>query len=349
VARIRVVLDACVLLPYQLADLLLRLADPEMYEPLWSEAILDEVQRNLVAKFNLAPEKAMKRFDHMHAAFPNALVVGHEDLEDVMATDPKDRHVAAAAVRGNAALIVTANTRDFPHEALAPYDIQTAHPDDFLQDQLDLSPALTLECLERQRAEYTRPQFTFTEFHMTLTTTVPGFAALAAAAERASRTIEGPAPLEIVSPEAAHQAFFPEQNPEPSDPLGAAYLWWSALLAKSELTDALHALQICATFAVLARLLVGVQVGNLLRRGKRASSPRAISPRVRRVHPFIVVHRANRRAGHRVVYPYLARVRLICCEPVDSTRPDTQGPAVGRRWDDAVRRAVFPTTTTSLT
>ena len=36
-ARIRVVLDACVLLPYQLAALLLRLADAEMYEPLWSD------------------------------------------------------------------------------------------------------------------------------------------------------------------------------------------------------------------------------------------------------------------------------------------------------------------------
>ena len=77
---------------------------------------------------------------------------------------------------------------------------------------------------------------------MTLAKTVPGFAALAAAVEWDSRTIEGPAPLEIVSAEAAHQAFFPEQDPEPSDPLGAAYLWWSALLAKSELTDALHAL-----------------------------------------------------------------------------------------------------------
>ena len=38
-------LDACVLLPYQLADLLLRLADAELYEPLWSEEILDEVER----------------------------------------------------------------------------------------------------------------------------------------------------------------------------------------------------------------------------------------------------------------------------------------------------------------
>lgn len=56
-ARIRVILDACVLVPYQLADLLLRLADAELYDPLWSEAILDEVQRNLVTTFGVPSEK----------------------------------------------------------------------------------------------------------------------------------------------------------------------------------------------------------------------------------------------------------------------------------------------------
>lgn len=242
-ARIRVVLDACVLLPYQLADLLLRLAEGDMYEPLWSDAILDEVERNLIVKFNVSPEKAAKRLERMRAAFPDASVSGHEHLVDAMTTDPKDRHVAAVAVGGDAALIVTANTRDFPREALAPYNIHAVHPDEFLQDQLDLSPAVTLDTLRRQRTEYTRPQFTFTEFYMALAATVPGFATLAAAAEQDSLHSEnGPAPLEIVSSEAALEAFFPGHAPEPSEALGAAYLWWSALLAESDLTDVLHAL-----------------------------------------------------------------------------------------------------------
>jgi len=43
-------LDACVLLPYQLCDLLLRLAEAEMYRPLWSAEILDEVRRNLLRR-----------------------------------------------------------------------------------------------------------------------------------------------------------------------------------------------------------------------------------------------------------------------------------------------------------
>ena len=191
-ARVRVVLDACVLLPYQLAYLLLRLADEELYEPLWSDAILDEVERNLIAKFNVSPETAAKPLERMRAAFPEATVTGYEHLVDAMTTDPKDRHVAAAlGVGGDAALIVTANIRDFPREALAPYNIQAVHPDEFLQDQLDLSPAVTLESLWRQRAEYTRPQFTFIEFCMTLATTVPGFATLAANAKQDSLHLEG--------------------------------------------------------------------------------------------------------------------------------------------------------------
>ncbi|MFN8229033.1 MAG: PIN domain-containing protein [Mycobacterium sp.] len=241
-SRIRVVLDACVLLPYPLADLLLRLADAELYEPLWSEVILDEVHRNLITTFGVPAEKATRRLHHMRSAFPNAAVTGYDDLIDAMTTDPKDRHVAAAAVRGNAALIVTANLRDFPPEALAPYDIEAVHPDDFLQDQLDLSPALTLQCLRQQRAEYTRPQFSFTEFYRSLAVTVPGFAALAAAADLASLPTDGPAPLEIVTAEAARQAFFPDHDPQPYDPLGAACLWWMALLDRAELITALHSL-----------------------------------------------------------------------------------------------------------
>lgn len=65
----------------------------------------------------------------MRAAFPNASVNGYQHLIAAMTNDAKDRHVAAAAVRGNAALIVTANLRDFPPAALEQYDIEAVHED----------------------------------------------------------------------------------------------------------------------------------------------------------------------------------------------------------------------------
>lgn len=131
-----VVLDACVLIPMPTADLLLRLATAKQFRPLWSNKILDEVERNLVKKLNIKPSQARSRVDAMRNFFPDALVEHYEGLIPAMTNDPKDRHVLAAAVRAGAELIVTSNTKDFPATTLNPYDIGVRSPDDFLLDQL---------------------------------------------------------------------------------------------------------------------------------------------------------------------------------------------------------------------
>ncbi|WP_193044365.1 hypothetical protein [Mycolicibacterium baixiangningiae] len=180
----------------------------------------------------------------MASAFPNATVTGFEHLVPAMSTDPKDRHVAAAAVRGGAALIVTANTRDFPPEALARYDIEVIHPDDFLQDQLDLAGATVLTCLQQHRSAYTRPQFTVTECYLGLERTVPAFARAAIQAElsQAGHQPGDPLPIEIRTGDEAFGAFFPDGEPTPDEPRGAAFIWWEALRGKAEFLDVLHAL-----------------------------------------------------------------------------------------------------------
>lgn len=100
--RFPVLLDACVLVPYPLCDLLLRLADADMYRPLWSAQILDEVERTLINRMGVSPAKARRRLDQMRSAFPTASVEGYQDLVPAMTNDPKDRHVLAAAVRARA-------------------------------------------------------------------------------------------------------------------------------------------------------------------------------------------------------------------------------------------------------
>ena len=63
-ADYRVVLDACVLIPMPLADTLLRMAEaPRLYLPRWSQAIMDEVTRNLIAKWDMAHEKGNPLLD----------------------------------------------------------------------------------------------------------------------------------------------------------------------------------------------------------------------------------------------------------------------------------------------
>ncbi|WP_344106957.1 PIN domain-containing protein [Nocardiopsis rhodophaea] len=154
------------LYPAYLCDTFLRLASAGAYRPLWSRDVLDELSRN-VAQRGVAPDCVERRIAHMDRAFPDATVRGYETLVEGMENHPKDRHVLAAAARAGAEVIVTFNTRDFPDASLKPYDILAVHPDDFLLDQLDIYPGLTLRALERQAASYRRDP-----------TTVPGVLAL---------------------------------------------------------------------------------------------------------------------------------------------------------------------------
>ena len=93
----------------------------------------------------------------MNEAFPDALVQGCESLIPSMTNHEKDRHVLAAAVRANAEVIVTFNLNDFPDESLLAYDIKALHPDDFLLDQLDLYPEITIRGVENIAAGYESP------------------------------------------------------------------------------------------------------------------------------------------------------------------------------------------------
>jgi hypothetical protein len=175
-----VVLDACVLVPIRLATTLLWLAESGLFQPLWSEPILDEVQRNL-PKVGVTPEQASRRVAMMRDAFgAEALIDGFDDLIEQMTCDTKDRHVLAAAVRGGADLVVTFNLKDFPDEAGAPYGIGICHPDSFLLQLLGEHADTVIATLEHETAAFRNPPETVTRFLATLTATVPMFANLAA-------------------------------------------------------------------------------------------------------------------------------------------------------------------------
>jgi hypothetical protein len=126
------VLDASVLYPLPLRDTLLRIAEPELYDVYWSEHILHEVVRNLIADGRATEEQARRLTDTMTAAFEGAAVPqGAVDrIEPGMTNEPKDRHVLAAAVAAGAnAAGVTLNLKDFPAGACRPLGIDALHPD----------------------------------------------------------------------------------------------------------------------------------------------------------------------------------------------------------------------------
>ncbi len=146
-----VVIDTCVLYPAHLRDTMLRLAELGLYRAQWSRDILGELERSLVGA-GVARRSVSHLLEQMTVTFPDASVLGYRALIPAMPSDDKDHHVLAAAVRADAAAIVTFNVRDFPSESIDPFQVEVIDPDTFLLDQLDLSPRAVLEQLELQAA-----------------------------------------------------------------------------------------------------------------------------------------------------------------------------------------------------
>ena len=177
--RYTALLDACVLVPIALADTLLRVAERELYRPLWSDRILAEAADAVLEIHpDLTPDVVAKRFTAMNDTFEDAsLRAGRPSRQTVTLPDADDRHVVAAAMLGRADAIVTANVGDFPAETLAPLEIAVVHPDDFLLDQLDLAPRVVLDVLREQAAHTRNPPLTPTDLLAQLARAgVPAFA-----------------------------------------------------------------------------------------------------------------------------------------------------------------------------
>ncbi|MGO9125424.1 MAG: putative toxin-antitoxin system toxin component, PIN family [Terriglobales bacterium] len=149
------VLDACVLVPASLCDLLLRLAEePAMYRPLWSEQIMAEMTKTLRMKLKRTVAEAEHRRQQMIAAFPGAMVTVPPELLRAVECipDKDDRHVLAAAIMARANAIVTQNTKHFPKECLEKYGVLCQTADDFLIHQYHLDEQLILDKLDDQGA-----------------------------------------------------------------------------------------------------------------------------------------------------------------------------------------------------
>ena len=127
----RVLIDANVLFPTVLREIVLGLAGAGGFEPLWSARILEEWRRAAarvgdaaVAEYEIAA---------VRAAFPDAEVTVVSETEaGLTLPDANDTHVLAAAVDGHADELLTLNTRDFPSNALAAVGVIRRHPDEFL-------------------------------------------------------------------------------------------------------------------------------------------------------------------------------------------------------------------------
>jgi predicted nucleic acid-binding protein len=151
-------LDANVLYPAPLRDLLLQLAFAGLFQARWSADINDEWRRNLLAaRPELTAQIALTQAT-MHRAMPDALVTGYEVyIADLSLPDPDDRHVLAAAITAGADVIVTFNLKDFPSEVLTTHGVEAQHPDAFLQLFITVMPDLFFRGVRDCLSRLTRP------------------------------------------------------------------------------------------------------------------------------------------------------------------------------------------------
>lgn len=153
----KAVLDACVLYPTVLREVLLGVAAAGFYEPLVSERILREWTR-ATAKLGLAAQAVAEgEAALLRAAFPRAILRDQPAIEArLMLPDPNDVHVLAVAIAGHADAIVTFNAADFPGHVLAAEGIQRRDPDGFLWELHSRHPGAVADIVEAVRAKAER-------------------------------------------------------------------------------------------------------------------------------------------------------------------------------------------------
>ena len=140
----KLLLDACVLYPTVMREVLLGAARKGLFEPLWSDRILEEWAR-AAAKIDAAQEAlARGEIALARAAFPKSDVTPNESLQKrLWLPDPNDIHVLAAAIAGSADAIVTLNAKDFPRNILQEEGL-LRHDPDWIMCQLHATDPMTV-------------------------------------------------------------------------------------------------------------------------------------------------------------------------------------------------------------
>ena len=150
----KVLLDACVLYPTVLREILIGCAKAGLYAPLWSDRILEEWAR-AAARLSAGDEAVARgEIAALRAAFPKAAVPAHAGLESRLhLPDENDIHVLAAAIAGSAEAIITQNRADFPRALLAAEGLLRLDADAFLWALWSDHPTAVAAVVERVRAK----------------------------------------------------------------------------------------------------------------------------------------------------------------------------------------------------
>ena len=137
----KILIDANVLFPTVMREVVLGVARTGVFQPLWSPRILEEWARAAAKLGPLAETQARSEIAMLEAAWPRAPVRHPPELEHrLWLPDPGDIHVLATAIHGSADVIMTMNAKDFPRNILTEEGLSRVDPDGFLQNCAQAEP-----------------------------------------------------------------------------------------------------------------------------------------------------------------------------------------------------------------
>ncbi|WP_420012062.1 RSP_2648 family PIN domain-containing protein [Tateyamaria sp.] len=153
----KILIDANVLYPTVMREVVLGVARAGLFQPQWSARILEEWAR---AAARLGPEaeaQARGEIVMLNAAWPGAEIRYPPELEHrLWLPDPGDVHVFAAAIAGSADAIMTANAKDFPRNVLNEEGLLRVDPDGYLQGCAEAQPGVVSAVVDGVLAEARR-------------------------------------------------------------------------------------------------------------------------------------------------------------------------------------------------
>lgn len=137
--RPALVLDACIMMSGLLRPLLLHLAHGGLFQPLWTDKIGQEWQRNAARLWTIDPDLLKTEWQNMQEQFPEANMGDVTVFESALKhTDRKDKHVAAtgiaavASTRPGPISVLTWNIKDFSRSELRRQQLGLIDPDRLL-------------------------------------------------------------------------------------------------------------------------------------------------------------------------------------------------------------------------
>ncbi len=173
------VLDADVLVPILSCDLLLTAFDADLYRPVVTAGILDEVERNLIDGFpQFDPGALRSRVADLAAALSlHTHDQGDTTAAEIASVNRKDRHVVAAALT-HAADVVVSNDRRLRREVNAlDRAVRAMTADEFAQRLLADRPDGIDAVIDALVAKRTRRPVTRAALLAQLAGTFPQFVA----------------------------------------------------------------------------------------------------------------------------------------------------------------------------